>query len=46
MIHSNKPEQIQNAINAAMYLVNPEKITNIFELELQGCVALVKAVRA
>lgn len=25
MIHRNKPEQIQNAINAAMYLVNPEK---------------------
>lgn len=25
MIHRNKPEQVQNAINAAMYLVNPEK---------------------
>ncbi len=25
MIHRNKPEQVENAINAAMYLVNPEK---------------------
>lgn len=25
MIHRSRPEQIQNAINAAMYLVNPEK---------------------
>ena len=25
MIYRNKPEQVQNAINAAMYLVNPEK---------------------
>ena len=25
MIHRNKPEQVHNAINAAIYLVNPEK---------------------
>ncbi|NAR74955.1 inovirus-type Gp2 protein [Acinetobacter haemolyticus] len=25
MIHRSKPEQVQNAINAAVYLVNPEK---------------------
>lgn len=25
MIHRSKPEQTQNAINAAVYLVNPEK---------------------
>ena len=36
MIHRNKPEQVQNAINAAMYLVNPEKDHQHLRVKVQG----------
>lgn len=36
MIHRNKPEQVQNAINAAMYLVNPEKGHQHLRVKVQG----------
>lgn len=36
MIHRNKPEQVQNAINAAMYLVNPEKDQQHLRVKAQG----------
>ena len=36
MIHRNNPEQVQNAINAAMYLVNPEKDHQHLRVKVQG----------
>ncbi|WP_262463358.1 inovirus Gp2 family protein [Acinetobacter radioresistens] len=36
MIHRNKPEQVQNAINAAMYLVNPEKDHQHLRVKVRG----------
>jgi hypothetical protein len=36
MIHRNQPEQVQNAIQAAMYLVNPEKDKQYLRVAMQG----------
>ena len=36
MIHRNNPEQVKNAINAAMYLVNPEKENQHLRVKVQG----------
>lgn len=36
MIHRNKPEQVQNAIKAAIYLVNPEKDHQHLRVKVQG----------
>lgn len=36
MIHRNNPEQVKNAINAAMYLVNPEKEHQHLRVKVQG----------
>lgn len=35
MIHRNQPEQVQNAIQAAMYLVNPEKLQQHLRVKVQ-----------
>lgn len=36
MIHRNKPEQVQNAIHAAMYLVDPAKVNQYLRVKVQG----------
>lgn len=36
MIHRNQPEQVQNAIQAAMYLVNPEKDRQYLRVSVSG----------
>ena len=36
MIHRNNPQQVQNAINAAMYLVDPAKENQHLRVKVQG----------
>lgn len=36
MIHRGDPQQVQNAINAAMYLVNPEKEDQYLRARVNG----------
>ncbi|MEG0602976.1 MAG: inovirus-type Gp2 protein [Acinetobacter sp.] len=43
MIHRNNPQQVQKAINAAMYLVNPEKDNQYLRVKTRGMRSFGKA---
>jgi hypothetical protein len=36
MIHRDDPQQVMNAINAAMYLVNPEKSSSTYDPNMEN----------
>lgn len=44
MTHRNNPKQVQNAINTAMYLVNPEKDNQYLRVKVKGMRTFGKGV--